>query len=62
MRGIPNKTVAHMLDLSVRTVEMHRANALEKLRVKSIAEVVRLANAADLEEKLKFTRSREFVQ
>ena len=49
MRGIPNKTVAHMLDLSVRTVEMHRANALAKLKVKSIAEVIRLANAADLD-------------
>lgn len=47
MRGIPNKTAAHMLDLSVRTVEMHRANALTKLKVKSIAEVIRLATSAE---------------
>ena len=45
MRGMPNKTAAHVLDLSVRTVEMHRANALAKLQVKSIAEVIRLASA-----------------
>lgn len=44
MEGVPNKEVAHRLNLSVRTVEMHRANALAKLEVKSIAEVVRLAN------------------
>lgn len=48
MRGIPNKTAAHMLSLSVRTIEMHRANALAKMQVKSIAEVVRLANDAGL--------------
>ena len=49
MQGVPNKVVAHMLNLSVRTVEMHRANALAKLQVKSIAEVIRLAHAAGLE-------------
>ncbi len=47
MRGMPNKTAAHVLDLSVRTVEMHRANALAKLQVKSIAEVIRLASAIE---------------
>lgn len=46
MEGAPNKEVAHRLNLSVRTVEMHRANALAKLGVKSIAEVVQLANVA----------------
>lgn len=44
MEGVLNKEVAHRLNLSVRTVEMHRANALIKLGVKSIAEVVSLAN------------------
>ncbi|KPQ36549.1 MAG: two-component system, LuxR family, response regulator FixJ [Porphyrobacter sp. HL-46] len=48
MEGVPNKEVAHRLCLSVRTVEMHRANALAKLNVKSIAEVVRLANIGGL--------------
>lgn len=46
MQGIPNKTAAHLLSLSVRTIEMHRANALAKLKVKSLAEVVRLATDA----------------
>lgn len=49
MQGIPNKSAAHLLSLSVRTIEMHRANALAKLEVKSIAEVVRLANDAELD-------------
>lgn len=44
MEGVANKEVAHRLGLSVRTIEMHRANALHKLEVKSIAEVVQLAN------------------
>ncbi len=48
MQGISNKAAAHVLSLSVRTIEMHRANALTKLEVKSIAEVVRLANDAEL--------------
>ncbi|WP_349513282.1 response regulator [Erythrobacter sp. NFXS35] len=46
MEGVPNKEVAHRLGLSVRTVEMHRGNALAKLNVKSVAEVVKLANRA----------------
>ena len=49
MQGVANKAVAHMLDLSVRTVEMHRANALAKLQVKSIAEIIRLAHEAELD-------------
>lgn len=47
MQGHSNKAAAHLLNLSVRTIEMHRANALVKLRVKSIAEVVLLASAAN---------------
>jgi len=48
MEGVANKEVAHRLGLSVRTVEMHRANALAKLDVKSIAEVVKLATVGGL--------------
>ena len=47
MQGAPNKVAAHQLSLSVRTIEMHRGNALAKLNVKSLAEVVRLASEAD---------------
>lgn len=42
MAGLPNKIAAYRLGLSVRTVEMHRSNALLKLKVKSISEVVLL--------------------
>ena len=44
--GLPNKVAAHHLSLSVRTVEMHRANALQKLNVKSIAAVLHLEKDA----------------
>ena len=47
MEGVPNKLIAHRLGLSVRTVEMHRSNALAKLDVKSIAEVMALAALAE---------------
>ena len=49
MKGSPNKIAANELSLSVRTVEMHRSNALRKLRVKSIAEAVRLANDSEID-------------
>lgn len=46
--GVSNKIAAFCLSLSVRTIEMHRANALQKLKVKNIAEVVRLAQDAGI--------------
>ena len=61
MRGISNKSAAHVLDLSVRTVEMHRANALIKLQVKSIAEVMRLANDAELDMLTALHRNKEYA-
>ena|ERR1700710_2433897 len=46
--GRPNKIIAFELSISPRTVENHRARLMEKLRVKSVAELVRLAlSAAD---------------
>lgn len=48
MQGHVNKEVAYRLNISVRTVEMHRANALAKLKVKSMAQVVSLASAAGM--------------
>src|SRR4051812_5189800 len=36
--GHSNKAVAHLLGISVRTVEMHRAHIMTKLAVKSLAE------------------------
>lgn len=44
--GHSNKVIAHELDISPRTVEVHRAHLMEKLKVRSVAEAVRLALAA----------------
>lgn len=41
--GDPNKVIAHALDISIRTVEIHRARVMEKMRAKSLPELVRLA-------------------
>ena len=38
--GVANKVVAEELGLSVRTVEIHRANAMAKLKLRSMAQVV----------------------
>lgn len=48
MKGTPNKMAAYNLSLSVRTIEMHRANALAKLECRSIAEVIRIARDAGI--------------
>lgn len=46
LRGESNKNVAYALGISVRTVEMHRANLIAKLEVRNIAEAaVLLARA-----------------
>lgn len=41
--GLPNKSIAHELDISVKTIEKHRANATRKLGISSTAEMVRIA-------------------
>lgn len=46
--GLTNKGIARHLDLSVRTVEMHRARMLATLDVGSLAEAVRVAIDAEL--------------
>ena len=46
--GQSNKAVAHLLGISVRTVEMHRAHIMTKLEVKTIAEAAVLATQAGL--------------
>ena len=45
-RGLPNKTIAYDLGISPRTVEIHRANLMTKLEVRSLSEALRLAFAA----------------
>ena len=45
-KGLPNKTIAYDLGISPRTVEIHRANLMNKLDVRSLSEALRLALAA----------------
>jgi two-component system response regulator FixJ len=46
--GYPNKTIAYDLDISSRTVEVYRANAMEKLKVTNFADALRIAFAAGM--------------
>lgn len=41
--GETNKGIARRLDISERTVEIHRAKVMEKMRAKSLAELVKMA-------------------
>jgi len=49
VEGLPNKTIAYDLNISPRTVEIHRANLMTKLEVKSLAEALRIAFHAGME-------------
>jgi FixJ family two-component response regulator len=42
VKGLPSKSIARALDISYRTVELHRGHIMEKLRVRSAAELIRL--------------------
>jgi two-component system response regulator DctR len=42
IEGLPNKLIADQLDISVRTVEVHRARVFDKMNVKSAVELANL--------------------
>ena len=42
VEGIPNKLIADQLDISVRTVEVHRSRVFDKMQVKSAVELANL--------------------
>ena len=44
--GLPNKSIAYDLNISPRTVEVHRANVMAKMQAKSLPQLVRMALAA----------------
>lgn len=49
IQGLPNKLIADQLDISVRTVEVHRARLFDKMQVRSAVELANLLrdNAGD---------------
>ena len=48
IEGRSNKIIAYDLDISPRTVEIYRANLMDKLGVRSLSEALRIAFAAGL--------------
>ena len=44
--GNANKTIAHELGISPRTVEVYRANLMAKMQAKSLSELIRMTLAA----------------
>jgi len=48
VQGMPNKLIADQLEISVRTVEVHRARVFDKMRVKSAVELANLLRSAQL--------------
>lgn len=44
--GLANKTIAYDLNISPRTVEVHRANVMAKMQARNLPELVRMVMAA----------------
>jgi FixJ family two-component response regulator len=49
--GKLNKVIAYELNISTRTVEIHRAKAMEKMGAKNLSELINLANLISAEAK-----------
>jgi two-component system response regulator FixJ len=45
--GYPNKIIAYKLGISARTVEVYRANMMDRLRVRSLSDALRIAFIAE---------------
>jgi two-component system response regulator DctR len=46
VEGLPNKLIADRLDISIRTVEVHRSRVFDKMEVKSAVELANLLRAS----------------
>ena len=44
--GLRNKQIAYDMDISIRTVELHRVHVMEKLNAKSLSDVLKIAIAS----------------
>lgn len=47
LKGLSNKIIAHDLGISIRTAEVHRANIMAKMQAGNLAELVKMALAAE---------------
>jgi FixJ family two-component response regulator len=45
VRGLPNKSVAEQLGVSMRTIEAHRGRVMEKMDARSLPDLVRMADS-----------------
>ena len=48
LAGKQNKGIGHELNISPRTIEIHRAHLMDKMQARSLSELVRLAIAAGI--------------
>ncbi|MGE0474792.1 MAG: response regulator transcription factor [Nitrospirales bacterium] len=47
-QGYTNREIGQKLDISVRTVEVHRFNLMRRLRVRNVAQLLRQAMALEI--------------
>lgn len=47
--GAPNKVVADHLEIAIKTVKIHRAHVMEKMAVRSVAELLHLCHQVGIE-------------